>query len=276
LASGKVRLEISVTSGAPVTAELLVDGQPRDKATTQPFALTWDTSKDTPGQHRATVRLRDGSGTQLDRDFAVQLGPGATATALATPTSGPELPRVPDIDLALAGLVALGLGLLVLGGMLLVRARRARPAVASGRAEPRSDNTEVVNDGPPLLDETTRFGLAPSLAPAHLEVMEDGHSRQVPLRQAPTIVGRAPTCQVVIQDPQASRRHAQVALDGADYWVEDLKSMNGTLVNGQPVTRRRLVDNDRIAIGKVTLTFRSDSMAADATMTARQAGVGAP
>jgi hypothetical protein len=223
------------------------------------------------------VRLRDGSGTQLDKDFAVQLGPAAAATATPA-SSGRDFPPLSDTDwfsLGLLGLVILGLGLLVLGGTLLVRAQRARPSVASGRAEPRSDNTEVVNDNPPLLDETTRFGLTPSVAPAYLEVTEAGQSRQVPLRQAPTIVGRAPTCQVVIQDPQASRRHAQVALDGVDYWVEDLKSMNGTLVNGQRVTRRRLVDNDRIAIGKVTLTFRSDGMAADATMTASPAGVGA-
>jgi adenylate cyclase len=69
--------------------------------------------------------------------------------------------------------------------------------------------------------------------------------------------GRSKKSTVQLDDPNASRVHAQLAIypDQSCYFV-DLKSRNGTLVNGEPaVTPKLLNHGDRIAIGNTVLVF---------------------
>jgi hypothetical protein len=70
-------------------------------------------------------------------------------------------------------------------------------------------------------------------------------------------IGRADTCQVRIAHPSISRRHAMVGAARDGYSIRDLKSQNGTYVNGEPVTEQMLLNGDRIGIGDVTLVFYS-------------------
>jgi pSer/pThr/pTyr-binding forkhead associated (FHA) protein len=68
------------------------------------------------------------------------------------------------------------------------------------------------------------------------------------------IIGRAPDCDVVVFDPQASRRHARLRKVGSDYVVEDLQEANPTIVNDQVLRgARRLRDGDLIVVGGVVL-----------------------
>lgn len=75
------------------------------------------------------------------------------------------------------------------------------------------------------------------------------------LRSATTI-GRLPECDIVLTDPGASRKHAQIVRRDDGYAIVDLGSTNGTLLNGEPVRERLLVDGDRITIGNTVLEFR--------------------
>lgn len=70
------------------------------------------------------------------------------------------------------------------------------------------------------------------------------------------VIGRSPECQVVLRDFSISRNHAKVVVteDGSAR-ILDLKSKNGTQVNGVPVVEAPLRDGDRILLGKVELTF---------------------
>lgn len=70
-------------------------------------------------------------------------------------------------------------------------------------------------------------------------------------------IGRLADCDVVLDDPNASRRHAEVRSDGDGYLLADLGSTNGTLVNGQQVDHRRLADGDVITIGAHHLRFEA-------------------
>jgi hypothetical protein len=66
-----------------------------------------------------------------------------------------------------------------------------------------------------------------------------------------TVVGRSDSCQIVIEDPLISRRHACFVVDAQGVLVKDLGSMNGVLVNGVKVDgARTLTAGDRITIGK--------------------------
>jgi signal transduction histidine kinase len=71
-----------------------------------------------------------------------------------------------------------------------------------------------------------------------------------------TVLGRDPSCDIVLTPVNVSRRHARIIrrLDG--YYLEDLGSTGGTLVNDQAVSGSiRLREGDRIKIGGCTLMF---------------------
>ncbi len=80
--------------------------------------------------------------------------------------------------------------------------------------------------------------------------------REILLEQDVITLGRAPTCQVVIDSDFASRRHAQIVRREQSYWLRDLGSKNGTLLNGEPVTTELpLADGADIAIGQAHFRF---------------------
>jgi pSer/pThr/pTyr-binding forkhead associated (FHA) protein len=68
-------------------------------------------------------------------------------------------------------------------------------------------------------------------------------------------VGRAPDNDVVVGDPATSGHHGRIDVRGGAFWVSDLGSTNGTLVNGEPVIEKQLSDGDLIAIGQSTIRF---------------------
>ena len=81
----------------------------------------------------------------------------------------------------------------------------------------------------------------------------DGRRQEV---TAPRVVlGRSRSCDIRLPDVNVSRRHAEVRQEGATYWIVDLDSMNGTVVNGRPVERERLRDGDTITLGSTEIVF---------------------
>lgn len=73
------------------------------------------------------------------------------------------------------------------------------------------------------------------------------------------VLGRHPDCEVVLDVGAVSRQHAKVSREGDGYFVEDLKSRNGTLLNDVPLAERRpLTDGDRVRVCDVTLQFHDD------------------
>jgi adenylate cyclase len=69
------------------------------------------------------------------------------------------------------------------------------------------------------------------------------------------IIGRTPECQIILRDPSISRNHAKVVADEEGVRVVDLKSKNGTQVNGVKVTEAPLNSGDRVHLGKFEITF---------------------
>lgn len=69
-------------------------------------------------------------------------------------------------------------------------------------------------------------------------------------------LGRLAECDVVVDDPGASRQHARVNRTDSGFVLTDLGSTNGTLVNGESIREHLLEDGDRITIGETMLEFR--------------------
>jgi len=70
------------------------------------------------------------------------------------------------------------------------------------------------------------------------------------LTKAALVLGRSRDCDIRLDDPNVSRRHAEVRREDGSYWVVDLGSTNGIELNGRKVDRARLTNDDRITIGR--------------------------
>ena len=85
---------------------------------------------------------------------------------------------------------------------------------------------------------------------------QDGDSPQThTFSSGEVVIGRSPDCQVVLKDFGISRQHARIVVDDEGVRIQDLKSKNGTQVNGVPVVEAPLKDGDRILLGKFQLAF---------------------
>jgi pSer/pThr/pTyr-binding forkhead associated (FHA) protein len=80
---------------------------------------------------------------------------------------------------------------------------------------------------------------------------------QVPIETRWMRMGRdADNDIVLLNDGYVSRFHAWVTFEQERFWVEDLGSTNGTLLNGEPLRRRELLaSGDKIKIGESEMTF---------------------
>jgi pSer/pThr/pTyr-binding forkhead associated (FHA) protein len=73
-------------------------------------------------------------------------------------------------------------------------------------------------------------------------------------------VGRGAGVDLSLSDPEVSRNHASVRVDGSTVVVEDLGSANGTRVNGQPIdTATRVENGGVIEVGKTRLEVRVET-----------------
>jgi pSer/pThr/pTyr-binding forkhead associated (FHA) protein len=70
------------------------------------------------------------------------------------------------------------------------------------------------------------------------------------------VIGRAEHCDIVIDDPDASRQHAEFYRDDQGVLLRDLNSKNGVFVGGRRVSERRMRDGDEVQIGRVVFVFR--------------------
>lgn len=68
-------------------------------------------------------------------------------------------------------------------------------------------------------------------------------------------VGRRPESGVFLDDITVSRDHAVVVNRGAEWWIDDCGSLNGTYVNRERIDSKRLSDGDELQVGKYRLAF---------------------
>jgi hypothetical protein len=82
------------------------------------------------------------------------------------------------------------------------------------------------------------------------------HLQEIDLLGDEVVIGRGSMGQITIEDPMLSRRHIRIDLSGPEPMLEDLRSRNGTQLNGQPLIDRAILrDGDRIRIGTQELVF---------------------
>ena len=88
--------------------------------------------------------------------------------------------------------------------------------------------------------------------------------KEIPLTKERTTIGRKPHNDIQIDNLAVSGEHAVIVTILNDSFLEDLGSTNGTLVNGQPVKKHFLQNNDVIELGKYKLKYVTEATAAQA------------
>lgn len=79
-------------------------------------------------------------------------------------------------------------------------------------------------------------------------------------------IGRDPSNDVVIPDALVSRKHARIVFDGREYLFHDCESSNGSLLNGNRVSERKLADGDVLWLGASRLLFRAPDTETDGNL----------
>jgi hypothetical protein len=93
--------------------------------------------------------------------------------------------------------------------------------------------------------------------PQLIASVEGVEIKHVYLQKDRTTLGRAPDNDIVFDNMVVSGHHCVFDLKGlADVYIEDLRSTNGTYINGKMVKRQRLQDGDVIAIGNFRIQYR--------------------
>ncbi len=98
--------------------------------------------------------------------------------------------------------------------------------------------------------------------PWFVVALPGGVTREETLPASGVVLGRSPGCELLVEFPTVSGRHARVEWKGSSYEITDLGSKNGTFVNGKHLTApHRLRDGDIVRIGdgegnSVSLTYR--------------------
>jgi hypothetical protein len=92
----------------------------------------------------------------------------------------------------------------------------------------------------------------------HRQALLVTEGRRNPLSGDRVLVGRSRECDVVVSDPNVSRRHIELRRGQRGWAAVDLGSTNGMKVNGRRVGHAELDPGDRITIGVTDLTFELD------------------
>lgn len=237
-------VEVTVTSGVAARVALLVDGTERAALTAPPYRFSLDPAAETPGAHLVTLRADAAAGRAVERSVLLMAG------AAGPPGAASVWPAA----LALFALTGAA-GLVVLGLVQSGRQRR-RGLVLVEPPAPDPWATEQLTE-----PATTGAQGAPALE-AVLEVrLPGGATTLLPLLGEEVLVGRSAECTLVVDDPRVSRRHARLWFEDGRYWVEDLASRNGTLLNGGAIARCPLEPGDTLRLGDTELVLRSSDSA---------------
>ena len=94
----------------------------------------------------------------------------------------------------------------------------------------------------------------PQQAPAERAILV-GDGKRTIVSGERMVVGRSRDCDLVLEDPNVSRRHMELRRDRAGWIAVDLGSTNGVKVNGRRVEEAPLEPGDEIAVGVCRLTF---------------------
>ena len=96
------------------------------------------------------------------------------------------------------------------------------------------------------------------------------------LRDETITIGRLKSNTIVIEDNSVSLMHAKITRKDGQFYLKDLNSTNGTIVNGQPIGEVRLRDQDKVRFAEITTQFLADGEVTTTAASAAAPALAAP
>jgi pSer/pThr/pTyr-binding forkhead associated (FHA) protein len=115
------------------------------------------------------------------------------------------------------------------------------------------------------------------IPPLSLWVLRPGQEPgEQAISQAECIIGRDPTSEIFLEDETISAHHARLTYHHNQWWLEDLRSTNGTKLNGELIsTPTVVIPGDVVTLGEVVLRLAIPGQIVDAATPSRKAETGA-
>src|SRR5438132_5360390 len=88
---------------------------------------------------------------------------------------------------------------------------------------------------------------------------QGGTPVRVPITTFPFRIGRNQDCEFVVLSREVSKEHAEIFCMGNEYRIRDLRSTNGTFINGSRIIEAPLSNNAHILLGAEGFWFRAGS-----------------
>lgn len=125
--------------------------------------------------------------------------------------------------------------------------------LGAGEAGAEDDDTLIIR----LLDERPGEAVSRRASLWLLDPSGEHIAKASELQSDVAVIGRNPDCEISLPSSTVSRRHAQIREAGGHFFLQDLNSTNGTLLNREPVIGEELLhDRDEIGVGIYRLIFR--------------------
>lgn len=125
------------------------------------------------------------------------------------------------------------------------------PAAAPSGQPPQGGRTMVYGSAERIAEPLQESALA---RPQNAILVVDG--KRMVVSDHGATVGRSRQCEIVVEDPNVSRRHAELRPRGGSWVLTDLGSTNGSRVNGRPVEGPTVVKpGDEIELGTAVMRF---------------------
>lgn len=231
-----------------------------------------------PGAEKHAVSLefeRGGQTFSAVREFVLPLGLKPTrAPRVSSTGSGAVSGAKPPLGAILLSMVTLAVVVGTLArvtrpgktvkcgkcGNIIPRGTTECPHCATAEKEQKEQGVAAVG-----LPTATQEGVSRTLvfrkvqqAVGVLRVISGAHSGKEYLLELPRIVvGRGRACDILLDDPSLATEHFVIRREDGQYFVSDLGSESGTVVNGQRITEKALLHSGaRIQAGDVVLVFR--------------------
>ena len=233
------------------------DGRPQDRLRLARLRARTSTSSTSRRSDRDAAAAARGRSSPSSRDYLSEHARREGYALLSTPRV--LLEEDEDLDVGEFGIATRMVQRQRSDGGAPRRRRATRPRLAARRPAPSRRDEDLQAAAPrrprpcPPAD-AEELGLA--RAPAR------SRRRQAPRARRTTVIGRSRECDITVDDPNISRRHAEIRREDGAYWIVDLGSTNGIEVNGRRVDRAKLGHDDRIVFGRTDASLREPVLGA--------------
>ena len=102
-------------------------------------------------------------------------------------------------------------------------------------------------------NEATGPGIRPPAGASAIVLSGFYEGLEVALDRERIVIGRGRKADLILAEATISRAHAALGFDKNGFFIEDLGSTNGTRVNGAPVSKQHLKNDDEIQMGKLRI-----------------------